>query len=1459
MSGEEALRKAGRAVVELRLLKTKVRARMKTRLIRGICILLLSLAGSAAAEQAPPGLARAGELIRNGQYSQAIPVLQQEVGKFPEAGGARHYLMLGECYFMIQRYADAKQWLSRAARYAQGEERVAASYRLAGVAFRLGEYDEAGRQIDLFAKGHPEDERCGKLLVYKMAILSRQGKAAQKELEATHQRVHTNLRRYGATAGLEADELLSHFYQRTGQLDSALELYTRALQARRRMIADAEKEKSSLPSGFYRLHDHAALQAGAICLDKKQATEAIKWLENVRYDAELKTTAKLYMAKVYYDKQEYQRAIDCLTERGFIDSVPAGAVKSDMYLLLGMSEKNRPEGSAARAAEFLSRVAPQARGYCQAQATLGELYRERGLKDDALRAYQASLASTDYAPVALFGLGAIYLDQAQEEKDSAKAKVIYRKAGDALAQLLLKYPLTPQAKDCKEKVEALRAKGIEVAIVTSEEEMVAGWMRTAQDKKGSQEGAQALLSLVRYQIKEVRDEKTKHVLKAPNYRACAAACDRLLDEQAYGGAEFNTQAWNVLKGEVYYNRGVCELASAFPAGQAAGSGAVYLEKADLENAINFLSSAKKLADPKNLELVKQIELGLLEALFKSDKKEHKETAEKRFATLEADYGNDPRFQRLALDLAEWFRQQNRYADAAKAYEGVAERGKDLNEQDVLKAYYLAGAFYSQCAQDADQKAEEKAHVIYIYPKGALQISEDPLKTYAPLLREVAPKWPARPVTAKTALGLLSQASGVPFVWAPGGRGSLAEYLETQNVQLTGKGTAAGFLGQILDLKNHRLDFDLGLTGGTPTLQPRKGEADVDEERAQTLEIFDARQADARFAPLARSYGAWRNVHAGRAPMLLNILDRVQQISGAKVLWAEGVPKDEKLALEFREATGLLPASEYTCAKVLQHILDGIGLRYKVVRRDVSAEWYERAKECFNKLRRIDPKSKWGERALFVLASNYYQQRDYRKMKIILREYLKVFDSPAHEYYHETCFWLGWLLEQDKKYRDACAYYSKAAEECLILYKPEPPDKTPDKEGLRRKLSDDTEFALAVPVSGEFNDYRLAQFVDFIQINTHVTVRLDPALGAGLPPINCPAFKNLPAFEVLYQTLAGLGLSVRGENVDAPAAERAYFRLANVYRKDEQMDLALENCDILLARYPETRRKKDTYALKLEIYKGLKDYANVLRTLEALKQIEGSEIEGYRFDLELAGIHYDLCNYTQAAQLYKNVLGAVREPDEQLSVRESFARSLWRKGDLSEALAQYQQLAREESDPLGRFLNVLMVYYLRVLLGQANETEFPEEAQRFIVLYEKLSDAERQVLKATDLAKATWVYYVTGMIDLKKGRLEDAVKKLAAASNSPDDLLAGEAGFRLGMAYWDARAQGYLEKARESFEYVLFATKTTESAVRATYMLGLCLKEIGKADQAAERFDQILKRYPVSPFAELVRKERGTTP
>ncbi len=313
---------------------------------------------------------------------------------------------------------------------------------------------------------------------------------------------------------------------------------------------------------------------------------------------------------------------------------------------------------------------------------------------------------------------------------------------------------------------------------------------------------------------------------------------------------------------------------------------------------------------------------------------------------------------------------------------------------------------------------------------------------------------------------------------------------------------------------HRLELDIGLVpDAVPTTQPAKADVDDPDSVDQVIEIYDISQHATRCPALARGYGNWQRVHGGSKGrggdevMLFNVIERVKQESGLPVTWAEGLEQTPKLGTFFKQPPG--GNAEASCGEMLSAALAAAELKFKITRRPVWADYYDLARKWFNEVHKRSDKSAYGERARFSVALNYYNQGDYARMKTVLKEYLKIFDSPSNEYYHEVCFWVGWLLEKESNYREAQAYYARAVEERLVLTKNET-GKPLVWDELKKMMGLDTQFALGEPVSGgPFEKIELKDFARFFQLNARVEIQLSAAARAMNLTIDRPAFKNVP--------------------------------------------------------------------------------------------------------------------------------------------------------------------------------------------------------------------------------------------------------------------------------------------------------------------------------------------------------------
>lgn len=1425
-------------------------------------------AATAAPAAAPPAtlpssaavVERAMKLMDKRLYPDAIALLEADVKARPEAQSGRQLLALAECYYMTGQYENARPYFVKAGRLlGDKKDQTVADFRLACVAYRLKDTAGAIMMTDAFVAKYSGSPQGGKLLVYKMQALADRGLAAQAEIEAIHARLNKEFRAADASVGMEADQALGAFYRQTGQDNKAHDMYASIVQNFRTVIAEMQANKRPVPVAFETSHDNAAVQLAMMSMEKKQTSEAMKWLENVKYNAALQQKARLLLAKLSYEKGDYTSVARHLTAEGYLDTIPNGPVRSDMCLLLGLAEK-KANGDPNKTEAYLKQVASNSRGYIQAQVTLGDFYREKGLSILALQAYTNAVADPDYAPAALFHIAAIHINDASRLDDEIDAKILYRKAGDALSQLMTKYPIAREAKEAAKPIELLASKGVTVSYAAQgDQDRVKAWEKIAAAKPGSYEAVQALLSVVRLKFKTVMEEKTGRVLQAPDYATCAATCDRLLDKNVYTGQGCDAAVWKQIRAEALYIRGKCELASLAPASDASAQSAkpVYLPAPESAKAMVYLQQAKELADPKQLDLVKNIEIALLEAMFKSDHKDVRQQAEKRFQEMTDNFGEDPNFQMLGIELAEWCKENGRFADAARHYAGVADRGRNMTESDALRVRYAAGMLYSKAAEETRRQSKDIRYAIYIYPKEEISAAADLAKTYEPLRMPVTMRWPGggNNITAEVALRALSRAAKLPFIWATNaGETAVDTYLKQKQVSLAdGPTTVAQALQTLLDGERHRLDFDIGLVEGTPTIAPPKADTDDPEEAARSwkvIELYDLRDAALRYKPLTRQYGAWNKIHGQKPQILYNILRRVEEVSATRTLWAEGVDKDEKQAVEFQGIPGTNVNAEATCAEALANTLASLGLKYKIVPRELSADYYDAAKDQFSKIRQVNPRSKWAEKAMYQWWLNYYAQQDYPKMKVVLREYLKVFDNASYDHYRSACFWEGWTWEYEKNYSEACRCYARAAEERLVIIKP---PAMPAREELKKQFSYDTLFAVSAPVSGVFTNSSVVGAIELVRVNTRVELRVEPGVAGLEAAFNPGEVRAVPALDLLCDALEPVGLSIRVENIDPDLAEKSYFRIMTCYKKDDLMPQALENATLLLARYPQSKRKKDTYQMMLDIYKGLKDYGNVLAVLGELAKNAADDSERFKFDYEKGSILFDMADYAQAAEIFKALLGKAAGV-ESVYAREAYAKSLMRMEKHSEALAQFQALLKEERDPLRLFIDKVLIFCLQLSLGGAEEKDFSAEWTQYSVQYGQLSDEARGRLTADEITRAMWIYFAQAMLDLRKGRLEDAKLKLNAVTTAPDDFLAADAGYRLGMIYLGEKQY---TKARESFEYLLVFTKSAESAVRATYALARCLEAMGNSKAAAEKDAQLVARYPLSPFVALIKKNSAS--
>ena len=1417
-----------------------------------------------------PSLKRAAEMMKGRRYRSAVKILESEIQRKSGRGVGNELRALGECYYLLRDYAKARVQFSKALPLQKRQsDRIICESRLAMVDYRLGDVRGALTKIDAFVSKHPKDKRTGTLLLIKMKILAaRPGTAESKiaGLEAVQKQVKTQQGTFGHYTVAMANKILGEQLVSTGREEDAVALFVKAVQSMDRLMLPIRQKGGVIPADLRQGYDAMCTQVAKVYIEKKDWPQAQKWLRSVGYDPAMKEQAQLLMAQVAMKRGRPDDVVRVLTD-DVLENVSDARVLDTMYLLLGMAHKDARRENLEKAKHSLKMIRPRGGEdgtYYQAQHMLGNIYVEQHDFRMARDYFAVSVKSPKYEAPALFYLGRIYKQEGDiiDDEDAEMVKKrpgIYARAAACFGTLVSRYPLTEYAQNAKPYIDDLHVKGAKMSKgrEAGDQEAVdrpEGWLKTVDTSPDSSMAAQALISLAQYYSQKLYDEKGERVVRAPDWNKAARHCDMLLasENDPYEGV--SDERWNELIVHAYLLKGkaeLCSLARGEHAEKEKGAQPVLLAAGgSAERAIGCFRKAGERSVSTRRAVQKDVELSLLEAMFKSDKREERELAEKRYSELEQEYGGDPRYQKLALDLAQWFIELGRFDLAADSYRGLS-RSSDLNRDQVMELLFLAGTYYSRAAKQAQDGGEEGdiTCALYVYPTEVFR-APTVLRTHRPLraAKALAPRPEMK--TYEDVLWALSESFGVPFVWSPDRReGGVAAWL-ARNVPADRMSAFATqrelweHLADVLDFKLFALDFDIGISGGKPTVEPTVvvvfDRAAV--ERAKVIEIHDRRRE--RFGNMERPYD-W-TTHNRQTVMMFHVVERMREVAGAGIVWAETVDKDSVLAAEYVNLPGDAGADpgKVTCGDVLRRTLEPLGLTFRPMRYDKARALFEKARRCFSELRQFGTDTAYVEQALYQLAINFYYEQDYEKMRLILREYLKVFDSPAFPHFFDAAFWLGWAFEYDRNYREAIKRYSVAVEESLVFYKLEPDAEVPSLEDVEGLLNYDSQIALGVKVKPALAGYDLAKFTDFVRFNSNVELKLDPSVeNAGIPE-SVISSAETPCLDVLHSVMKAFRLGLRTENSNKKIAEKAYYRLASVYKKDNLMHEALENIDTLLLRFRQTKRRLDALKMKLDIYKGLKDYVNVLEALERLKAEAGGEIEAYKLDYESGRVYFDMCACDKAVEFYAKAVSAARNPADRLKIREAYAQALARMPEKrDEAAAQYRAILKEEKGPLRLSVAALMVFHL------TNAGELPDAEREFVHKYEKLSPKQFAELSQNDYARATWIYYVLAQRELARGEIDAALEKLDACGNSPDDYLAGEALTQAGLI---RMKQGRIPEARETFEHMLFAIKSVNCTVRGTYYLGLCHAEQGNHNRAYGRLNEIVTRFPVSPFADKAR-------
>ena len=132
----------------------------------------------------------------------------------------------------------------------------------------------------------------------------------------------------------------------------------------------------------------------------------------------------------------------------------------------------------------------------------------------------------------------------------------------------------------------------------------------------------------------------------------------------------------------------------------------------------------------------------------------------------------------------------------------------------------------------------------------------------------------------------------------------------------------------------------------------------------------------------------------------------------------------------------------------------------------------------------------------------------------------------------------------------------------------------------------------------------------------------------------------------------------------------------------------------------------------------------------------------------------------------------------------------------------------------------------------------------------IEDFQRVVTAAPDSVKAVEARYRAAQLHEKNGALETAMALYEKAANANNGDLAARARFRLAELY---ETSGDLDKASRSYMIVVILFLHEELSPEALWRSARCYSELGNTEKQQSSLDELLREYPESTQATLVRE------
>jgi TolA-binding protein len=469
--------------------------------------------------------------------------------------------------------------------------------------------------------------------------------------------------------------------------------------------------------------------------------------------------------------------------------------------------------------------------------------------------------------------------------------------------------------------------------------------------------------------------------------------------------------------------------------------------------------------------------------------------------------------------------------------------------------------------------------------------------------------------------------------------------------------------------------------------------------------------------------------------------------------------------------------------------------------------YEEALTAYTAIRTDHPTSEFAARAHYKSAWTMYFKGDAAGAKQEAMSFLK--DQRSAAGIGDAAFLLGTILMEEENYEDAYQEFRLVSEKY--------PDGEFGAEALYKSAESLEKLGRAVEAAETFDLF-----------------------ATRYPENALAATAMLRAGDVLFGSQQFSDAVVRYQRVvdsggKAPTAEQGHYRLALALHNEKNYAASAAIFQKLLDTFPESARRAEAhfrigeYSLRIasDAIQALAHYQGSI-DLEPQGKFSGRALRG------LALARFDQNDAEAAALLFARLM---REYPEVPLKEETY---LWVGQHFYDAEA-WAAASEAFSALISHVPNYGNLEGVLFLIAECSENSGSID--------QAIEDFQRVVTAAPDSVKAVEAHYRAAQLHEKSGALDTAMALYEKAANANNGDLAARARFRLAELYENS---GDLDKATRSYMIVVILFLHEELSPEALWRSARCFGELGNAEKQQSSLDELLREYPESPQAGLVR-------